>query len=148
MIPPTARQSAVPHADTYMMQLERAPKLGHVCRSAVQLEKTHSLASQVHVVSAQRFADQSIMLSAQRVFFFSVVVDIPRICRLQVEQVCLIAGLGTILSSPVQTLITSSFIVVLNFSLSLSLYKRLSAHNLDFTLLATRLVSIGPAVQT
>lgn len=88
--------------------------------------------------------EESIMLSAQRFFFFVVVV-IPRICRPQIEHVCLHAGLGTILSSPVQTLTTSLFIVVL--TLSLSLYRRLSAHNLDLTLLATRQVSIGPAVQ-
>lgn len=99
MIPPKVGK-VLYRADTYMMQLERAPKMGHVCRSAVQLEKTYPLASQVHVVSAQRFADQSIMLSAQRVFFFSVVVDIPRIFPPQIEQVCLmIAGLGPILSS-------------------------------------------------
>lgn len=65
------------------------------CRSAVQLEKTHPLASQVDIVSAQQIADQSIMLSAQR-FFFLFVIDIPRIFRPQVEQVCLITGLGTI----------------------------------------------------
>lgn len=85
------------------------------------------------------------MLSAQG-FFFSlfVVVDIPRIFRPQIEQVCLIAGLGTTLSSPVQTLTKSSFIVVL----TLSLYRRLSAQDLDFTLLSTRLVSIGASVHT
>lgn len=95
------------------------------CRSAVQLEKTNPLASQLHIVSAQRFADQSIMPSAQRLFLFSVVVDILMIFRPQVEQLCLITGLGSILSSPVQTLIMSLFIVVW----TLSLYRRISAQD-------------------
>lgn len=70
MIPPKVGKLLY-RADTYMMQLERAPKLGHVCRSTVQLEETHPLASQVHIVSAQQFADQSIMPSAQRFFLSS-----------------------------------------------------------------------------
>lgn len=84
------------------------------------------------------------MLSAQRFFFVfrrrRHPQDIPPSNRTALSD----SGSRNHLPSPVQTLITSLFIVVL----TLSLYRRLSAHNLDFTLLATRLVSVGPAVQT
>lgn len=147
MVPPTDRQSAVPcrHLHDAVGACPQDGSCVYICCSIGEDTPSHFPSSHRLRTTIRRTAVSSTSLScclAQREGVSSP--RSPNNFSSSAGQVCLIAGLGTILSSPVPTLITSLFIVVL----TLSLYRQLSAQDLDFTLFATRQVSIGPVVQT
>lgn len=121
MIPATARQSAVPCQHLHDA-VGACPQDGSCVVGLLFNWRRHPLSLPKFTSSPHNKlptnCEESIMLSAQRFFFF-VVVDIPKQFLLFSRTGLSDSGSRNHLPSPVQTLITSSFIVF--FALSLSL---------------------------